>query len=169
MASRPDLTCGVWIGYDERQSLGKKQTGGEAAAPIWAEFMKAAMEGKPADDFQPPKGLENDFVHKRICLDSGLLATAFCLRTRDEIFKKETAPTRLCNLHTGSGSEEAVPGETSGEGVSAQPGEDILEMNAPAVKSAPTSASATPGGEEENPTNEKKPASAQEAYPDEGF
>jgi len=163
----PSLTCGVWIGYDERQSLGKKQTGGEAAAPIWAEFMKAAMEGKPAEDFQPPKGRENDFVQKKICLDSGLLATTFCPRTRVEVFKKETAPTRLCNLHSGVEGEGAVPGETGSEGVSTQPG-DILGMDQPVIKSAPVSASATPG-EEEEPTNGKKPAGAQEAYPDEGF
>ncbi len=161
----PSLACGVWLGYDERESLGKKQTGGEAAAPIWAEFMKAAMQGKPADDFQPPKGLENDFVYKRICLDSGLLATTYCPRTREEIFRKETAPTRYCNLHTESGGEEAVPGETGAGGVSAQPGGDILEMDEPVVKSAPASASTTPGAEEEAP----KATGAQEAYPDEGF
>jgi penicillin-binding protein 1A len=48
----PQLTAGVWVGYDDKQiSLGKKETGARAALPIWLEFMKAALEGQPALDF----------------------------------------------------------------------------------------------------------------------
>ncbi|HVZ81723.1 MAG TPA: PBP1A family penicillin-binding protein [bacterium] len=159
----PSLTCGVWVGYDERQSLGHRQTGGEAAAPIWAEFMKVAMEGKPVEDFQPPKGTEADFVHKKICLDSGLLASAFCPRTRDEIFRKETAPTRLCNLHTGGATLNGLDSSSNDNGAG-QPAGDLLEMGAPAmVKSA--TPNTTP--EEEEPA--KTAPVSQEAYPDEGF
>jgi len=31
----PSVTCGVWVGYDSRQSLGEKETGAKAALPIW--------------------------------------------------------------------------------------------------------------------------------------
>ena len=37
------LTCGVWIGFDERKSLGKKETGALAALPVWMNFMNAAL------------------------------------------------------------------------------------------------------------------------------
>jgi len=48
----PELTAGVWVGYDDKQiSLGKKETGSKAALPIWIDFMKSANEAKPADDF----------------------------------------------------------------------------------------------------------------------
>jgi len=50
----PTLTCGVWVGYDEKKSLGAKETGAHAALPIWMNFMTAAMAGKEAGDFQPP-------------------------------------------------------------------------------------------------------------------
>lgn len=50
----PTLTCGVWVGYDERRSLGAKETGAHAALPIWMNFMTAAMAGKDVGDFQPP-------------------------------------------------------------------------------------------------------------------
>ena len=50
----PSLTCGVWIGYDEKKFLGAKETGARAALPIWMDFMKAALAGKDAGDFQPP-------------------------------------------------------------------------------------------------------------------
>ena len=49
----PTVTCGVWIGYDEKKSLGAKETGAHAALPIWMKFMTAAMAGKDAGDFQP--------------------------------------------------------------------------------------------------------------------
>jgi len=49
----PTMSCGVWVGYDEKKSLGTKETGAHAALPIWMNFMTAAMAGKDAGDFQP--------------------------------------------------------------------------------------------------------------------
>ncbi len=49
----PSLTCGVWIGYDEKISLGEKETGARAALPIWMQFMKVALAGKDPGEFQP--------------------------------------------------------------------------------------------------------------------
>ncbi len=50
----PTLTCGVWIGYDEKQSLGDNETGSRAALPIWMQFMNIALAGKDQGEFQPP-------------------------------------------------------------------------------------------------------------------
>lgn len=55
----PSVTCGVWVGYDNRQSLGEKETGARAALPIWMQIMKAAIAGKDDEQFagdaeQPP-------------------------------------------------------------------------------------------------------------------
>ncbi|HZP07631.1 MAG TPA: PBP1A family penicillin-binding protein [Terracidiphilus sp.] len=47
----PSVTCGVWIGYDSRQSLGEKETGAIAALPIWMTFMKQAIVGKDDEQF----------------------------------------------------------------------------------------------------------------------
>ncbi|HVJ09244.1 MAG TPA: PBP1A family penicillin-binding protein [Acidisarcina sp.] len=47
----PSVTCGVWVGYDSRQSLGDKETGARAALPIWMQFMKAAIAGKDDEVF----------------------------------------------------------------------------------------------------------------------
>ena len=48
----PQLTSGVWVGFDDKQiSLGKKETGAKAALPIWLEFMQGALAGKPSVDF----------------------------------------------------------------------------------------------------------------------
>src|SRR5712691_4616332 len=53
----PSTTCGVWIGYDEKKSLGAKETGARAALPIWMGFMKVALAGKEPGQFQPPPDL----------------------------------------------------------------------------------------------------------------
>jgi penicillin-binding protein 1A len=50
----PSMTAGVWIGYDEKKSLGAKESGAKAALPMWIDFMKIALEGKDPGDFQPP-------------------------------------------------------------------------------------------------------------------
>ena len=58
----PSITCGTWIGYDDRQSLGPKETGAQAALPMWMDFMKAAIVGKDNEVFPtagaPKKQLE---------------------------------------------------------------------------------------------------------------
>ncbi len=53
----PSITCGVWVGYDERRSLGPKETGAVAALPIWMDFMKVAMADKDPGTFQPAPDL----------------------------------------------------------------------------------------------------------------
>ncbi len=50
----PSTTCGVWIGYDEKKSLGDKETGARAALPIWMQFMSVALAGKDPGEFEPP-------------------------------------------------------------------------------------------------------------------
>lgn len=54
----PSVTCGTWVGFDNRQSLGERETGARAALPIWMEFMRAAIADKPNEAFAtggPPK------------------------------------------------------------------------------------------------------------------
>lgn len=48
----PSVTCGVWVGFDEKaRSLGNKETGAMAALPIWIDFMKVAIQGKDNEKF----------------------------------------------------------------------------------------------------------------------
>jgi penicillin-binding protein 1A len=47
----PSTTCGVWIGYDNRESLGDKETGAKAALPLWMDFMHTAIAGKDSETF----------------------------------------------------------------------------------------------------------------------
>ncbi len=47
----PSITCGVWVGYDNRQSIGDKESGGHAALPLWMDFMKVAIADRPNEHF----------------------------------------------------------------------------------------------------------------------
>jgi penicillin-binding protein 1A len=50
----PNITVGVWVGYDEKKPLGNNETGAVAALPIWMDFMKAYID-KRADRKNPPQ------------------------------------------------------------------------------------------------------------------
>jgi penicillin-binding protein 1A len=47
----PSVTCGVWVGYDSRESLGEKETGARVALPIWMNVMRVAIAGKDNEKF----------------------------------------------------------------------------------------------------------------------
>lgn len=47
----PSITAGVWLGFDEKVSLGNSETGGRAALPIWISFMQQVYKDRPAETF----------------------------------------------------------------------------------------------------------------------
>jgi penicillin-binding protein 1A len=49
----PNITVGVWVGLDEKKSLGSLEQGAVAALPIWMEFMRAYIDGRPDKDDPP--------------------------------------------------------------------------------------------------------------------
>ena len=49
----PNITVGVWVGYDEKKSLGSGETGASAALPIWIDFMRAYIDTR-GDRKNPP-------------------------------------------------------------------------------------------------------------------
>jgi penicillin-binding protein 1A len=67
----PQITSGVWVGFDDKQiSLGKKETGARAALPIWLEFMQGATAGMPPIDFANVVPLEQLAGEHRINVDT---------------------------------------------------------------------------------------------------
>ena len=91
----PNVACGVWVGFDDRRSLGNKMTGARVALPIWTEFMKAAHVNLPKERFPVPPGI----VVRRICAASGELATTDCPDVIEEVFTEGTEPPRSCAVH----------------------------------------------------------------------
>jgi penicillin-binding protein 1A len=62
----PATTCGVWIGYDEKKTLGPKESGARAALPIWMDFMKVALSGRDPGAFQSPPGVPSNSVAQAV-------------------------------------------------------------------------------------------------------
>ncbi len=78
----PDLVVGVYVGYDKPRPMGRGQTGGHLAAPIFTEFMKVALKDKPKKPFKVPEGLQLIPIDRRTGLrasagDSGVILEAF--------------------------------------------------------------------------------------------
>lgn len=54
----PDLACGVFVGFDNPRTLGRREQGATVAAPIFRDFMKAALADQPATQFREPPGID---------------------------------------------------------------------------------------------------------------
>ena len=66
----PQITAGVWVGYDDKQnSLGKKESGAQAALPIWIEFIERGMAGMPVMDFANVVTLEQQAEEHHVHTD----------------------------------------------------------------------------------------------------
>jgi penicillin-binding protein 1A len=50
----PQVVLGVWVGYDDKTTLGTRNSGGVIACPIWAHIMRRAFKGKESVDFPVP-------------------------------------------------------------------------------------------------------------------
>lgn len=91
----PRYTCGIWLGYDNNTRMFRGATGGIVSAPIWGEIM-AKTDTLLNEEYPVPEGL----VWRRICAQTGLLATEFCPKPRDEVFIQGTEPKDSCDLHS---------------------------------------------------------------------
>jgi penicillin-binding protein 1A len=91
----PSLVAGVWVGHDEKRSLGEGETGARAALPIWIDFMKAALAGQPPEKFSKPAKV----VYVPIDRRTGLRATveSNCTVTFLEAFVEGTEPAEACS------------------------------------------------------------------------
>jgi len=93
-----ELLCVVWVGFDDNREL--KLEGAHSAAPIWAEFMKAASEIREYRDTKPfpaPDGI----VSIDIDPASGMPATPSCPSRYAEVYVSGTQPVGTCPLHGG--------------------------------------------------------------------
>jgi penicillin-binding protein 1A len=105
----PDLVTIAWVGFDQLKPLGNRETAAQAALPIWIDFMKVALAGKPEKQLPRPDGL----VTVKINADTGQAATDADTNTVFEIFRKERVPA--------VGNTEPAEMPANGEGATAIP------------------------------------------------
>ena len=78
----PQICCAVWVGVDERRSMGRGVTGSDGAIPLWVPAMSALHRNLPRMEFAVPDSIQR----LPICLTSHRIATSYCPQYRDEYF-----------------------------------------------------------------------------------
>lgn len=109
----PDLAVGVYMGFDKPKSLGSSATAGQYAAPIFRDFMMAALKDKPATPFRVPAGIKLIRVDPKTGMRSGGEGGIL------EAFKPGTAPPDSYSVIgvAGDGSVPLGVGPGGGRGV----------------------------------------------------
>ena len=98
-----NLVTGVWVGYDKYEiPLGKRETGGKAALPIWMAYIKKALEGRTEPDFYPPPGI----VMKRMDPVTGAILSDEETGGIVAPFKKDTDFDALLSKKSANKTEE---------------------------------------------------------------
>jgi penicillin-binding protein 1A len=87
----PSVLASVWVGFDDKASLGKDETGAGAALPIWLYFMNDALKDMPIEHFSVPDGI----ILKRVSLETGLPTSDDSQETIIEAFLDGTVPGEL--------------------------------------------------------------------------
>jgi len=59
-----DLVAISWVGFDQNQPLGKGETGGRAALPMWIDYMRVVLEGVPEKPLVPPPGIVTTHINR---------------------------------------------------------------------------------------------------------
>jgi len=97
-----DIVTTVWAGFDQPQSLGRREYGGTVALPIWMKYMSSVLEGAPEHAPAEPEGI----MTLRIDPKSGRAASPGTPDAYFELFRSEDSPPNMDELIPGS----AVPG-----------------------------------------------------------
>jgi penicillin-binding protein 1A len=92
----PNIAVGVWVGFDEKKSIGKRETGAGAALPIWKGFMESWLKGLPETPFPTSPRIGTALIDRT----TGLRAnpSAGCSPVFREAFAEGTEPTRFCSI-----------------------------------------------------------------------
>ncbi|MEE9590724.1 MAG: penicillin-binding protein 1A [Hyphomicrobiaceae bacterium] len=99
----PDLAVGVFVGYDSPKPMGKGETGGKVASPIFRDFMKMALADKPAVPFRIPPGIKLIRINRK----TGLRAGGNDPKAILEAFKPRNSPgDNQSEYFGGTGSDE---------------------------------------------------------------
>ncbi len=113
MGFSPDLALGVYVGFDQPETLGKGETGSSVAVPIWKQFMGEALEGEPIIPFRIPDGVRL----VRVDGDRGLLPGTATDRVIVEAFKPGTEPTEAANGYAPQADDVIDGSAISGSGI----------------------------------------------------
>ncbi|PJI46574.1 MAG: peptidase [Pseudomonas sp.] len=102
-----DFMTTVWVGFDQPESLGRAEYGGNVALPIWMRYMGAALKDKPSHLLPEPPGL----ISLRIDPVTGRAAPPGTPGAYFELFKNEDTPPSMNELAPGSAPGSGMPAD----------------------------------------------------------
>ena len=92
------IVAGVWVGFDQPETIGREGYGSKYALPIWTDFMRQALRSRPGEEFAVPSGLHDE----PLCRISYLKPVEGC-PIYNEYFKEgDQIPGKLCPIHQGT-------------------------------------------------------------------
>ncbi|MDQ7089546.1 MAG: penicillin-binding protein 1A [Methylococcales bacterium] len=93
----PSIVASAWVGFDSYKTLGRGETGGNTALPMWIKFMKTALKDVPEVTITPPNGI----VKKTIGTIRNIKTTSGLEGGTWEYFQKGVYPKRSTYIPTG--------------------------------------------------------------------
>lgn len=92
------IVAGVWVGYDQPQTIASDAYGARYALPIWTDFMQRAARVRPPEEFERPAGL----AEETLCAISYRQPVDGCPLYTEYLKEGDQVPSRLCTIHSGS-------------------------------------------------------------------
>ncbi|MCK5830204.1 MAG: penicillin-binding protein 1A [Methylococcales bacterium] len=103
------ISATAWLGFDTAKPLGRTETGGKAALPIWIDFMRTALKNRPEQEFTSPEGITKAFIDPK----TGLLAPSEMIDGGIwEYFLTENVPTEFSLIPVELEDHEATEEES---------------------------------------------------------
>ena len=92
------VVAGVWVGFDQPKTIAREGFGARFALPIWSDFMRRAVQRRPAQEFDVPAGLHGE----QLCHVSYLRPVEECPVYIEYFKENDDVPSRLCPIHRGT-------------------------------------------------------------------
>jgi 1A family penicillin-binding protein len=164
----PKLVTGVWVGYDQPQTIMREGYASEVAVPLWARFMREATKGDEREWYKTPAGI----VTANVCRLSGKRPAAGCygsyVQAADgsytatssvytEHFVKGTVPEDTCPIHVYRPTFDTRIASADDDELTVPSAVPAAAGRAPANAPQSTAQAAVREGDEENRTEAKQP------------
>jgi 1A family penicillin-binding protein len=97
------VVAGVWVGFDQPESIREGGSGARIALPIWSDFMRRVSRRRPPEPFVPPAEMHAE----ELCLLSYQRPVEGCPTYTEHFKQGDAIPARLCTLHPGTFKQRA--------------------------------------------------------------
>jgi len=87
-----DIVAAAWVGFDQERSLGNGEQGARTALPMWIEFMREALDGRPLNSMERPPGIIDVRIDPATGLAAGSGATSVFEKFRMDYAPRAPAP-----------------------------------------------------------------------------